>query len=73
LLLDADPAVGLARAGRRGGPDRFETERAEFFARVRACYLERARAEPARIRVIDAAAPLDRVREQIRTHIENIF
>ena len=35
--------------------DRFERERAEFFERVRAGYLARAAAEPARIAVIDAA------------------
>jgi dTMP kinase len=73
LLLDADPAVGLARAGRRGGPDRFEAERLEFFARVRACYLERARAEPDRIRVVDAAASLAEVQTDIRNHIDKIL
>src|SRR5688572_27302646 len=37
--------------------DRFEREDREFFERVRAAYLVRARAEPRRVRVIDAAAP----------------
>lgn len=73
LLLDADPAVGLARAGRRRGEsDRFEIERREFFARVRQAYLDRARAEPGRIRVIDAAQPLESVQSQIRTEINKI-
>lgn len=71
VLLDADPAVGLERAGRRGGPDRFETERLEFFGRVRQSYLERARAEPDRIRVIDAGVPLEQVQSKIRLHIKN--
>ncbi len=69
LLLDADPAVGMARAGARGAADRFEQERLEFFRRVRAGYLARAAAEPARFRVIDAAAPLEAVQSQIRNHI----
>ena len=69
LLLDADPAIGMARAGARGTADRFERERLEFFRRVRAGYLARAAAEPGRFRVIDAAAPLEAVQSQIRKHI----
>jgi len=73
LLLDADPAIGLERAGRRGGPDRFETERLEFFGRVRQSYLERARAEPERIRVIDAEASLEQVQSEIRININKFL
>lgn len=63
LLLDAPPELGLARARGRGeAADRFELERAEFFGRVRACYLDRAAAEPARYTVIDATRPLEDVR-----------
>jgi dTMP kinase len=58
LLLDVGVEVGMARARSRGGdPDRIESERGEFFERVRASYLARASAEPARFRVIDAAQP----------------
>lgn len=70
LLLDVDPAVGLARAGARGAADRFEQERIDFFAQVRAGYLARAAAEPDRFRVIDAAQPLDAVRRAITQHIK---
>jgi len=69
LLLDADPEVGLARAGARGAADRFEQERLEFFRRVRAGYLARAAAEPGRFRVVDAAQPLERVQKDIRLHM----
>ena len=68
VLLDAPVEVGMARARLRnghGGPDRFETERGEFFERVRAAYLERARREPARIRVVDATADADSVARRI--------
>jgi dTMP kinase len=59
LLLDLPVELGLARTRSRGAaPDRFEAEAAAFFERVRARYLERATADPARFRVIDAAAPL---------------
>jgi dTMP kinase len=58
LLLDAPAEVGQARARERRNPgeaDRFETERIEFFRKVRDKYLERARAQPGRIEVIDAS------------------
>jgi len=67
LLLDLSPAVGLARARQRSGvaADRFEAETEAFFARVRAGYLELARREPRRIRVVDAAVPLAEVEAQV--------
>jgi len=56
LLLDVPVDVGLARAHQRAhGGDRFEDETRRFFERVRAGYLELARAAPGRCRVIDAS------------------
>lgn len=66
LLLDLPVEQGLARAGRRSAPDRFESEAASFFARVRAVYLARARQEPERVRVIDAAAGPQQVAARVR-------
>ena len=68
VLLDAPVAVGLARAGTRRGftPDRFEAERQEFFERVRDAYLERARLEPRRIRIVDATGTVDAVQSAVR-------
>ena len=63
LLLDIGVAEGMARAGARGRADRIEQEDAGFFERVRAAYRERAAAEPARFRVIDAGRPVEAVRE----------
>lgn len=45
--------------------DRFEQERAEFHERVRLAYLERAHANPSRIRVVDANNSLDNVRKTL--------
>ncbi len=70
LLLDLPVDRGLARAGQRSAPDRFEREQAEFFERVRQVYLERARREPARFRIIDASPPLPEVQAQIRQALE---
>ena len=67
LLLDLPVALGLERARRRqaGEADRFEAETYGFFERVRAGYLEQARRQPGRIRVIDAAAALEDVQRQV--------
>jgi len=59
VLLDLDPAVGLARLAGRAeagtdGPDRFEREALAFHRRVREGYLALARAEPGRFLVLDA-------------------
>lgn len=65
ILLDAPPEVGMQRAKKRGALDRFEQERADFFSRVRENYLARAKAEPQRFRVVDAARELDAVQCEI--------
>lgn len=65
FLLDLSVQQGMYRANNRSAPDRFEQEQAEFFERVRECYRQRARQEPARFRVIDAAPALQQVQAQI--------
>jgi dTMP kinase len=70
LLLDVSPEVGRQRAGRIKAPDRFEQEQNDFFAKVRAGYLRRAKEESARIRVIDAGASIDDIRQQIAEIVE---
>lgn len=65
ILLDAPVAVGRERAAARGAPDRFEQEQQTFFERVREAYLERARNEPQRFRIIDAARELAAVQGQL--------
>jgi dTMP kinase len=64
FLLDAPVDLALERARQRNGAahaDRFESERLEFFLRVRSAYLKRAAAEPKRIVVLDAAQSPDAV------------
>ncbi len=73
LLLDVPVAVGLQRAGVRSDPDRFETENAAFFARVRACYLDMAQRFPIRYRVIDAGQPLGEVQCQLQNVLDQIL
>lgn len=65
LFLDLPVEQGMKRAGERSDPDRFEKEQLAFFIKVRNGYLDRARQEPERYRVIDASVSLLQVQEQI--------
>lgn len=65
LLFDLPVEVGMARASARGRLDRFELEGQAFFDAVRTAFLERARAEPARYYLLDAAQPLAQVQQAL--------
>ncbi|HHQ13456.1 MAG TPA: dTMP kinase [Chromatiales bacterium] len=65
LLLDASPDSTVSRRANRGTDDRFEQEDRVFFERVRAAYLQRAAAEPGRIKCVNASRPLAEVQQQI--------
>jgi dTMP kinase len=71
LLLDAPLETGRNRIRART-PDHFEREREPFFERVRAAYLERAAREPRRIKVVNAALPLDAVRAQVEARLAEL-
>ncbi len=70
LLLDIPVGLGLARAGARSAPDRFESEQIAFFERVRSAYLEQARRFPERYRVIDASQSLEQVQRSLAEVLE---
>jgi dTMP kinase len=76
LLFDLPVAAGLKRAGSRAGRGRarggdwFESRTLRFFERVRRRFLEIARAEPRRVRIIDANRPMDRIQADLRRLIE---
>ena len=62
LLVDMDPATGLARAlGRNGGEERFESFGQQMQERMRAGFLDLALSAPSRIRVVDGARSQDLV------------
>lgn len=73
LLLDIPVEQGLARAGQRGAPDRFEREQVDFFERVRYAYLAAAAREPQRIKIIDAAQDLPQVQRQLRAALGKLL
>lgn len=65
IVLDVPVEVGLARAGRRSAPDRFEREQLAFHEAVRAAYRTIAAREPGRVQVVDAEQPLARVQADL--------
>jgi dTMP kinase len=75
LLLDAPVELAMRRARARNAEqgnvagDRFEREQTAFFERVRAAYLAIAKAEPQRVRVIDAARDIAIVEADVRSAI----
>lgn len=72
LLFDVPVEVGLQRANRRSAPDRFEREDIQFFERVRNTYLERARAEAGRIRILDASKSPAEVEQQLGQILDEV-
>jgi len=72
VLFDVSPATGRSRTGSKNKLDRFERERDAYFGRVRDAYLRRARAEPGRIRVLDAQASLAQVKKELEKMLSTI-
>ena len=89
VVLDLDPRAALARAHSRGTrhansrhrrpgrpasqPDRFERDGLRFLERVRRGYLKLARANPARIKVVNSARKPHEVEGQILKAVENFL
>ncbi|MEW5879655.1 MAG: dTMP kinase [Pseudomonadota bacterium] len=65
FLFDVPPEVAAQRLSAARAADRFEAEQLDFFARVRATYLERARRFPARFVVLDGTQPPEVVRARL--------
>lgn len=72
ILFDIESADGLARL-HPGGHDRLEREAIEFHRSVRAGYLDLAKKEPERWRVLDATKALTSVQEDLRRIIYDRF
>ena len=70
LLFDVPLEVARARLDAAREPDRFERERAEFFAATRSAYLRRAGQFPGRFRRIDSSRPVAAIQEELRAVVE---
>ena len=79
VLIDLPVETGLGRAldraSRQSGPaeDRFEHEETAFHRRVRSGYLEMARQEPDRFRVIDGDRSIEEIQREVRSHLETLL
>jgi len=71
VIFDLDPSVGLERARQRGHLDRIESQKLEFFQRVREAYQNIASREGDRCLLIDASQTRETVRQSLRTALEN--
>jgi dTMP kinase len=72
LLFDVPVEVSIARLAGARSPDKFERESADFFTRIRNAYLERARKNPQRFRVIDGSKSLEEVAKAVKDIIATI-
>lgn len=65
VLLDLDPALGLARVATRGRPDRLEAADLAFHRRARAGFAAQAEADPHRWRRLDADQDADALADAV--------
>ena len=78
ILLDLDPALGLARAARRVAQqgsrhDRIEEEVLAFHQRVRTGYQAVAAGEPERVMVLDASGGVAVIEADIRRRVDELL
>ena len=72
FLLDAPAHIGFERLRNRKSKDRIESERLEFFERVRKGYLQLAADAPGRFRIIRADVPLIEVQQQLLAELDKL-
>ncbi len=67
LLLDIDLKTAFSRLGK--SPDRLESESRAFFKRVRQGFLNIARKERRRVKVIDATGSIDDIFDEVKRYL----
>ena len=70
IVLDVDPALGLARVV---GPDRLESEPLEWHARVRQAFLDIAATSPDRYLVLDGSRPAEDLAVEIAVAVSALL
>ncbi len=73
LLLDVTLEVSESRVEARGERDRFENEKIAFYEKVRHGYLNIAKNQPERVKIINATKSIDDVQENIKNCIDNLM
>jgi dTMP kinase len=73
VLIDLDPRIGLERARGRELFDRMENQTLDFYERVRQGYLDIARQEPDRVKVVDGNQSIAALQQQIWELIQHVL
>jgi len=73
LVIDLDPRIGLERVRGRELFDRMENQTLEFYERVRQGYLDLAKLEGRRVKVIDGSQTIEAVAKQIWSLVQDVL
>lgn len=72
LVLDVPVELGQERVVQRQHQDRLDKESLTFHQKVRDGFLDRAKTDPERVKVVDASQSLESVRNQIEEQLEQL-
>jgi dTMP kinase len=73
LLFDLPVEISIDRLKRNRTPDKFEKESEAFFNRLRNVYLDLARQNPSRYKIINANQPIEAVSQDVIEAIKTIL
>ena len=73
LYFDVPVELGQQRVSQIKTVDRFEKEQEDFFQRVRAAYLDRAKQFPDRIKLIDSSQSLIEVKASVEQTLQHLL
>ena len=73
LVIDLDPRIGLERARGRELFDRMENQSLQFYRRVRQGYLDLAKREPKRVKVVDGSKDVETVWQQVWELVHHVI
>ena len=73
LLFDLPVEISLSRVKARGELDRFEKEELEFHKRIRNTYLDLAKNNSNRIKIIDSSEKIESMLNNVKQAIEKLF
>ncbi len=73
LVIDLDPHIGMERVRGRELFDRMESQSHEFYERVRQGYLDLAKREPKRVKVIDGSQSIETVEQRIWEVVDRVL
>ena len=73
VVIDLDPRVGLQRVRGRELFDRMDNQSLDFYERVRRGYLDLAKLEPRRVKVVDGGRSVEDVERDVWGFVERVL